>query len=100
MNPTQPHPPAGAHVLVLGLTGAYTPLAAYVQPFARRGCAVTWVTTPAGVGPLTRAGCDVVAYDGDAPYDGDLARAGDDGPALLAALDQRHSSRPVRGCCC
>ena len=96
MNPTRPDPPAGAHVVVLGMTGVYTPLAAYVQPFVRRGCAVTWVTGRAGEAPLARAGCDVVPYDGAVPYDGDLAGAGDDGASLLAALDGRHAARPVR----
>jgi cysteine synthase A len=98
MSPERPPAPSGAHVLVLGLTGAYTPLAAYVRPFARRNCAVTWVTARAGAAALERSGCDVLPYDGNVPSDGDLAGASHDGDvaALLAELDRRHAVRPIR----
>lgn len=81
-----PHPtsPMPSHVVVFGMSGYNRPIDEYLDPLARRGARVTWITggTP---GPGVRAlAADVL----------DLSKFADD-EALFAAVDRLHAEHPV-----
>lgn len=75
------------HVLVLGLNGSLTPVDAYLAPFARRGCAVTWVATAPRSPAFRRPGVRVIDAEQRAVAALD--------PALLRVLDARHAAHPI-----